>query len=182
MNSHFRIFIVGFLLLSNSSFACDCSFINDLKKSQEQSLEFFELVFIAEVVSVDTKNDSNHYNDEYQVVVKETFKGDIKVNQILNGKVSSSCSVLPEKGLWLIYTMVDANGIIEFSSCGISRSFTKPYHLYFAPYVPYPPTKKENNLDLQIDVKIDVEIDSIKRKYQAFQDLKAEIEWLRGKK
>ncbi len=97
---------------------------------------------------------------------------------MLTGKVSSSCSIFPEKGLWLIYTMVDENGIIEFSSCGLSRSFNQPDYLYFASYVPNPPTKKEESLDFQLEV----EMDFVRKKYQAFLDLKEEIEWLRKKK
>ncbi len=180
-----RLYIILIFLTSQlSAEACDCSGIRNLNNARETAFKEADLVFVAEVVSIgenyDYSSEGWFNNKIFEVKVKESFKG-AKVGDLLKGNALTSCSGFPDKGIWLIYANLDANGMIAFSTCGLSRSFQKPQHIFFKGYTSRPPTKEESE-NPKLNFYIDWSIELATIQLQAAKDLKEEIYWLRTKK
>lgn len=113
------IYLFSFQL--SISFACDCKSIEDLKKTQKESYNTSQLIFIGELV------DSNK-NNSYQFKVIEILKGNVN-DSIIFGQYQSSCSDIPNRigEIWLVYTNPNKDGIIDIDMCGLSRSFDQPF-------------------------------------------------------
>lgn len=162
--------------------ACDCSRIRNLTETQSASFEESDLVVIASVESV---GESMRYQSQgwfnnkiFEVEVTENFKG-AKVGEVLKGHALTSCSGYPDTGLWLIYANIDDEGLISFSTCGLSRAFHKPEQIYYDEYTARPPTKEELE-NPQPNDDLDWAIEQANVKLTAAKDLKEEVLWLRS--
>lgn len=181
-----RYFFLLFLFVASQPFCfgCDCSRIADLKKSRVVSFEESELVFIAKVVSTGEseklKSKGWFNNKIFELEVTENFKG-TRTGQIVNGRALTSCSGYPDSGIWLIYGNYDSEGFLNYSICGLSRSFYKPQLISYEEYTPRPPTLEELK-NPQPDDDLDWSIEMANIKLSAAIDLKEEVHWLRTQK
>ncbi len=121
------ILILIFFSFGIESFACECHKIlwakwnkNDVKKTIKSA----DVIFIGKLVS--------STEDYYQFKVFETFKGTIKNGEIIEGYYPTSCSGRPYhklKGFWVFYgyyEKMDDEKILNYSSCGPTRSLNYP--------------------------------------------------------
>lgn len=156
--------------------ACDCK-TSSLKKLQDLSYDESPLIFVGDVLT------SNQKTGTYKIKVVEIFKGQTKTT-IIEGKSLTSCSGFPDRGRWIIYTETYKDGVIDFNSCGLSRSFENPQFIMVTEYkVPPPPSKEyETESKYSIQANIDFERAMLKLKEKALTDLEIEIEDLRKRK
>lgn len=171
-----RVTLIILLFLTwTDLFACDCH-RRTLAEAQRRSIETSQQIFIGDVLTSD--NDKG----TYEIKIVEIFKGEIKPKTI-KGKVMTSCSGFPDKGRWIIYATIFDNGVIDFDSCGPSRSFENPHHIYIwtADYKIPPPPTRESEMDSKysIQASIDFEREMTRLKEKALNDLEIEIEGLR---
>ncbi|WP_299781697.1 hypothetical protein [uncultured Formosa sp.] len=119
------LMIIG---LSSESFACECNkliWAEWNKEDVKESMEFNDVIFIAELVSVN--------KDYYEFKVLEVFKGKLKKNEIIKGFYLTSCSGWPKKqrtGEWIFYGHYEQDEndekILNYSQCGPTRSLCHP--------------------------------------------------------
>ena len=117
-----KLILTSFLVfITHIAHTCDCKMIQNLRETQIDSYKTNELIFLAKVV--ESTDDGS-----YKLKIIELFKG-THTGSFIEGKVESSCSLYPheEDGPLLIYTNPKADGTIDISSCGLSRSFKYPY-------------------------------------------------------
>jgi hypothetical protein len=173
-----EIIIVIFLLsiIHVNSLACDCD-AKGLKENQARSFKYSPIIFVGDVLFADQKTGT------YEIKIVEVFKGEIKTPTIA-GKVLTSCSGLPKNGRWIIYADSVSNGMIDFSMCGLSRSFENPHDVNVKEYeIPPPPTKEyETDSKFSIQANINLQRNILNLKAEALTDLELEIEELRKMK
>ncbi|KAA5536042.1 hypothetical protein [Paenimyroides baculatum] len=114
------IFITLLLFISTSRlFACDCG-ESDLKKIDERSYKYSDLIIIGDVVKT---------GENYKIKVIEVLKGEEK-DKIIRGTVTdergytNSCFTIPrEKGRYIFYLNEIKKGkyFYSYSSCSGSR-------------------------------------------------------------
>lgn len=125
------------------AFACDCSPIYLSRWKAERVREYVnnsELVFIGEAFTGE--------NAKYGIKVLDVFKGDITPGTVLYGVSQSSCSQSAGEGIWIVYTSVLPDGLIDLELCSLTRSITDPY-LFTPP--PLPPPELGINYDSLMD-------------------------------
>lgn len=169
-------FIILFFITWTDLIACTCN-RRTLKETQEASIKQSSLIFIGDVIEFNNKNRT------YKLKVVEILKGETNTH-IIEGASLTSCSGFANKGRWLIYVDTYQNGIIDFTFCGLSRSFENPHSicLWATDYkIPGPPPKDISKKQLR-QLKIENEKVMTSLKEMAKADLKAEIEELRKKK
>lgn len=162
------------LLIIRAS-ACTCG-MKSLKENQVVSYNSAELIFIGDVVDIDT------ITGNYKIEIVELLKG-LPKTKTVNGTTLTSCSGFPSLGRWILYAGYDGE-TIEFSSCGMSRSFSDPQYVFVEDYVyPIPPRgiweeKSPESTDIYFGLLERI----LTIKENALTDLKVEIEELRLKK
>jgi len=144
--------------------------IKDLTDVQRQSYQDSELVFIGEPIRVNS-------DGSYELKVIEVLKGTLDQFRIL-GQANTSCSLTPElnDGLWIIYTNINSDGLIDIMDCGLSRSYSFPF-IYNEQTSPPPPP--DIYADDQAIHMIEHEQRIAEHLNKALNVLKAEIEQLR---
>ncbi|MDZ4716153.1 MAG: hypothetical protein SH819_11865 [Cytophagales bacterium] len=161
-----------FLLLGTQVVACDCKSLT-LQNQQDLGFKESPLIFIGDVIEFDSNAGT------YKLQIVELFKGKSDAN-IIVGKYLTSCSGFPKNGRWIIYAGTFENGILDFSSCGLSRSFHEPH---FANAIEYrlPPPMKTEYTDSKKSIKTCIELERAiaKLQKQALYDLELEIDQLR---
>lgn len=175
------------LLLIGGHFAagaCSCNPHKNLHASRKYELKHADLIFIGKVTPIPENHPSSPADwgksPIFKVVVTEQFKG-VNVGDTLSGILSSSCSINPTAGLWLIYAEVNDQGLISISSCGLSRAFYQPERIFYDQYSIRPPTIAELE-NPQPNDDLDWAIALANIKLQAAKDLKEEVLWLRTKR
>ena len=135
-----KILTTIFILQSVFGFACDCSPIKDHDKLIESSFNYYDQIFIGEIIEID---------NELWIEVTEVFKGDLTQDQLLKtGFEGHSCSYhFGQKGFALFYGTVKTNEFFA-SICSPTRMFDKPY-LYPPPPPPLPESKPDPKVDKQ---------------------------------
>jgi len=158
-----KILTTIFILQSVFGFACDCSPIKDHDKLIESSFNYYDQIFIGEIIEID---------NELWIEVTEVFKGDLTQEQLLKtGFEGHSCSYhFGQKGFALFYGTVRTNEFFA-SICSPTRMFDKPY-LY-----PPPPPLPESKPDPKGDKQRMVNYENAEKKR-----LEYEIEQLRKRK
>jgi hypothetical protein len=156
--------------------ACDCH-IKTLKENQTLSYSYAQLIFVGEVVEIDTATRN------YKVEIVELLKGALKSNTVI-GIATTSCSGFPGLGLWIIYADSFDGETIEFSSCGMSRSFSDPQYAMVKDYsYPIPPKElRDKKSNHSTDTYLELYKMILELKEKALMDLKTEIEDLRKRK
>lgn len=111
-------------------FACECNRLIWSEWDKEEvknSMEFNEVIFIGELVSVKKAH--------YEFKVLNVFKGKLKENDIIKGFYVTSCSGWPSDkrtGEWIFYGFYeqDQNGrkVLNYSQCGPTRSLNYPIY------------------------------------------------------
>lgn len=169
-------FIILLFITCTDSIACRCTW-RTLKETQEASIKQSPLIFIGDVIEFNNKNGT------YKLKVVEILKGDTNTH-IIEGASLTSCSGFANKGRWLIYVDTFHNGVIDFTFCGLSRSFKNPHSIYLwaTDYkIPGPPPKNISKKQLkQLKIENEKVMNSLRKIAKA--DLEAEIEELRKKK
>jgi hypothetical protein len=168
-------FIILLLVTWTYSIACTCN-RRTLKETQETSIKQSPLIFIGDVIEFNNKNRT------YKLKIVEILKGEAKTN-VIEGASLTSCSGFADKGRWIVYADTYDNGIIDFTFCGLSRSFENPHLIYLwaTDYkIPGPPPKGTSKKQLrQQEIENKRTMTSLRE--TAKKDLEAEIEKLRKK-
>jgi|JI9StandDraft_1071089.scaffolds.fasta_scaffold74770_3 hypothetical protein len=170
MRTHLTILLT---LLTISTWACDCK-IKSLKENQDLSYNYAQLIFIGDVVEIDTTTGN------YKIEIVEILKGKSKA-KIVKGTAMTSCSGFPGLGRWIIYAESFDGDTIEFSSCGMSRSFSDPQYVMISDYT-YPLPPKDLSEMKSTDIHLDLLTKILTIKEKALSDLKTEIIDLRKRK
>lgn len=176
-----RFIVLTVLMISVyfSTKACDCKEIPDLEEARITSYQYADLVFIGKVVMIGENHDytdKGWFNNRiFELRVVESFKG-TEVNTLLKGHALTSCSEVPDKGMWLIYANLDEYGMVSISACGLSRSFYSPDLILVNQYLLTPATAEEPE---DFNREIDKAIEKANIKLLATQELKEEVLWLR---
>ncbi|RAI94004.1 hypothetical protein [Algoriphagus yeomjeoni] len=161
-------FILVFLLVTElySEKLCDCYFQEDLASAQKLNYEESDLIFLGKIVE---RNDDGSFKFE----VLETLKGE-EVGFVI-GSLTNSCTIFPDENeeFWLVYTnSPNSDEFITMSQCGLSRSFKFPYLLKFTSP---PPPRNPSDPTLHLES----ELEYSKKRIEALEILKSEIEQLR---
>ena len=124
-----QILILIFILQAVPGLACECSPLKDHDKLIEASFSYYEEIFTGTIVKKD---------NELWIVIKEVFKGDLDIGQVLKpGYEGSSCDYyFAEEGVGLFYGFVTDKSFYA-SMCSPTRMFKRPY-LYPPPPPPIP--------------------------------------------
>ncbi|WP_163399223.1 hypothetical protein [Flavobacterium fluviatile] len=143
------------LVVSINSYCCDCKTI-----SKEAEYATSDFIFLGEIITV---------NDQFfEIKTIEVFKG--KTIKKIKSYISD-CGIHPNKGeIWLLYSKKNDKNIFFISSCGNSRSFTKPFVLSDV-NLPSPPPLNSTTLLNELNQKKYFKI--------ALLQLKLDIEKLR---
>jgi hypothetical protein len=168
-----KYIVTVFLLIQcGKVIACDCKTTN-LKQAQEFGYES-SLIFIGDVLSVDKEAGT------YSFDVVEVLKGKTS-SKIVKGRIHTSCSGYPDQGRWIIYADIFDEEVIDFSSCGPSRSFHNPERINAKEYVILPP-KDVAESGFSVDAQILFERRVLAMKSKALDDLELEIADLRKRR
>ncbi|CAI2766940.1 hypothetical protein [Flavobacterium collinsii] len=150
-----QLLILLLLVASIDSYCCDCKTI-----SKETEYVNSDFVFLGKIISINDKF--------FEVKILEVFKG--KEIKIIKSYISN-CGIHPKKDeIWLLYSKKNADKTFFISTCGNSRSFSKPFILTDTSLPPPPPITKPTFLN-QINEKSYFKI--------ALLQLKLDIEKLR---
>ncbi|WP_345167457.1 hypothetical protein [Nibribacter koreensis] len=117
------LYLIGllFLFLHLEAHACTCTKYYWSPEQVKHDLHFSELVFIAEPIF---KNSKEQIINSYYLKVIEVIKGTVN-NDTLIGNYWSSCSGVPNhKGRWIIYSEHIQNDSISYSECGLTRNIS----------------------------------------------------------
>jgi len=155
--------------------ACDCK-IRTIKESQATSYSSSQLILIGNVVEIDT------VTGNYRIEIMELLKGSSTIKTI-SGVTTTSCSGFPSLGPWIIYADSFEGETIEFSSCGMSRSFSDPQYAMVKDYAyPIPPKELMKRSDDSTNAYLELSKRILTIKEKALADLKIEIEELRKRR
>lgn len=171
------------------SIGCDCGTIKDLRKAQDKAFLDYELIFVGQFIQ---STEDGHY----QLKIIELFKGDTtKTGSVIRGKEMNSCSISPNfsERTWLVYSRPNDDGLIDISSCGLSRSFEFPFLANENASIPPPPpivadphiiddTDKTESIEADVTELLDFEMQLTEYKEKALVVLKDEIAQLRKKR
>jgi hypothetical protein len=168
------ILILTFFI--HESFSCDCKDRMDLNIARITEYNNSEIIFLGEVISISDDQLS------YRVSVIEVYKGDLKTNQIIEGKNHQFCApFINYTGQWLLYGNIE-NGKLKVNICGLTRSLEFPeQNRYFrAPPPPPPPLYPEDSMKYKTILS---ESEKAEKEYQiiARKEINKEIELLRTK-
>jgi hypothetical protein len=167
------ILIVLLTLVTTRAIACDCK-KKALKQNQIESYERAQLIIIGDVIEFDSASRS------YKIRIAEILKGSSKDN-IISGITPTSCSGYPNSGRWIIYADSFSGGVIEFSSCGMSRSFSDPHSVNVKEYSL--PTQKKHSEEMKSRESTDTYLNFLEEvqslQSRALADLRREIQYLR---
>jgi hypothetical protein len=140
------LLVIGVVLYSQYSFACDCPYIFGEKweaKRVTDGIKKSEAVFIGEVVAYD--------DSTYKMKVLDVFKGKIEADTLVGYNKNSDCTNIITQGMWIIYTNLDGNKRIpEVSLCSLSRSLSEP----LLNFPPPPPRQQLDSLALSEREKV----------------------------
>lgn len=107
------ILLLKFILLFENSYACDCQKPSKRDTSVVYGLQNYNLVFLGEII------ESNHKS--YSIKVLELYKGSVESETIYGG-TSDNCSVIPAKGLCIVFANRDKNSFLNIRICSPSLS------------------------------------------------------------
>jgi hypothetical protein len=164
-----------FLIMGTNAIACDCKSLA-LRDQQNSSFKESSLIFIGDVLESDSKAGT------YKLQVIERLKGQTETD-IIVGKYLNSCSGFPKNGRWIIYVDTFKNGIMSFSSCGLSRSFHEPHLVNVTEYKLPPPEEthqKDSKKSIQVSIEFERAIATLQER--ALKDLELEIDQLRKRR
>lgn len=129
-----KLLFILFLLPISQVYACDCKEMS-LLQNQVISKSSSKIIIIGKLISYDVNNGT------YLFQSLEVLKGMI-LNDTISGRIIDRCSGFPTiNGKWIIYVDSIEDGFINFSQCGMSRSFSKPESVRVLEYFIGPPQK-----------------------------------------
>jgi hypothetical protein len=161
--------------MGTTAIACDCKSLT-LRGQQNSSFKESYLIFIGDVLESDSKAGT------YRFQVVEFLKGQSETN-IIVGKYLTGCSGFPKSGRWIIYVDTFKNGIMNFNSCGLSRSFHEPHFVSVTEYrLPPPIETKQKDSKKSIQMSFEFERAMATIQERALKDLELEIDQLRNRK
>lgn len=167
--------IILLLLFLNFSigYACSCVSVKNITKKAELEFNISTNVFSGYITY---KNEINQYTD---ILIKEVFKGEIKVGQTIR-IYFTDCEPYPVlEQTWLIYSYLE-DGYNTIQKCGISRDLKNPEKSYiynqYKIKLPLPDEPYIEETELEKRNRI------IERRRKAKQELRNELIWLRSKK
>jgi hypothetical protein len=130
MKRTLTLFVLIFFVLD--IYSCDCKTKKKLDVARQTQFENAEIVILGDVFFI-----SSDYM-KFQIRILETFKGELKPDQIIEGENHLYCEPNANSiGQWLIYGYIE-NGKLKTIICGLSRSLKSPEdNRYF--WAPPPP-------------------------------------------
>ena len=133
-----KLILIIYFTTTFTSWACSCPPLKKLDYERNAEYQNAEFIFIGKIYNL-----KNHKR-VFEVKVKEIFKGNLNVGQIINGGNNYYCEPFVNKnGEWLIYGKIE-NGILFIKECGLSRSLKNPENNnYFNIPIPPPPPNSE---------------------------------------
>ena len=142
--------------------ACDCAPINNVDRALDHEYKFVDDVFVGDVKWFD--NDSTNF----EIIVCEVFKGDLKPGQKIKGINEGLCGPFVFKtGEWIF--LGTYSNKFKVHDCGLTTDLDEPWTILPPP--PPPETEKELGQDW---------LDKWKEKSR--QEAYRQIEILRNKK
>jgi hypothetical protein len=171
-----KLILIIYFISTLTSWACDCGPLKKLDYERNAEYQNAEFIFIGYIYNL--KNNKR----VFEVKVKEIFKGNLKIGQIINGKNNYYCEpFVNESGDWLIYGKIE-NGKLLISLCGLSRSLKNPENnrYFIPPVLPPPPPPNSERTQVQLE-NLPKKSPKESRKF-ALKELKYEISELRKKK
>lgn len=124
-----------FLLpIQNGIDACDCARIENWRTATAGEYEYVKDVFIGDVKIISDDR------TEYELIVTEVFKGDLKVGTVVKGINPKYCGpIINKKGQWLFFGTFSNN--FHLNECGLTSNIEEPWGI-----LP-PPPPSELKLD-----------------------------------
>lgn len=107
------ILFLKFILFSGNSYACDCQKPSRRDTSVVYGLQNYNLIFLGEII------ESNH--NTYSIKILELYKGSVESETIYGG-TRDNCSVIPAKGLCIVFANRDKNSFLDIRLCSPSLS------------------------------------------------------------
>ncbi|NJB84188.1 hypothetical protein [Wenyingzhuangia aestuarii] len=127
-----NIFLIILFLSFSETYSCTCAPMKRLDIAQVEEYEYSEFVLIGEIIEIDNEKRT------FKVKVKETFKGNLKNESIIEFRNHKYCEpVVEKKSEWLIYSILKDNKF-EINTCGTSRDLNNLERLYIPPPPPVP--------------------------------------------
>lgn len=135
MTHLYSIIALLFLLpITNEVAVCDCVWSKNWRKAIVKEYESVDDVFIGEVKSISDDN------LEYEVIVTDVLKGNLKVGTAVTGINPIYCDpIVDKKGPWLFFgTLLDN---FYLNECGYTSNIEKPWSITPPPPPPPPELK-----------------------------------------
>lgn len=126
---------MAIFFLPNGTDVCTCAPNGNWRKATPKEYENVEDVFIGDVTILEN-------NSDYEIVVCEVFKGELKSGQSIKGENLRYCGPNVNKnGQWVLFGNYSTTFLVN--DCGLSSSITEPFGMYPPP----PPPKKNSDVD-----------------------------------
>ena len=126
----YSIIILIFLLpVTNEVEVCDCARIENWRTATVGEYEYVKDVFIGEVKKI------SEDKTEYEFVVLEVFKGNLKVGRTVKGINPKYCEPdVNKKGHWLFFGAFSDN--FNLNECGLTSNIEEPWRILPPPPPP----------------------------------------------
>ena len=115
-----KLIILIYFIATLTSFACTCAPQIKLDSQRKEEIKKSKVIIIGIVSKI------NLNKQKFELKVREVFKGNLRVDQVIIGQSIFSCVPFVDKnGEWLIYGNFE-NGMLTINTCGLSRSLNHP--------------------------------------------------------
>ncbi|MCY2686788.1 hypothetical protein [Salinimicrobium sp. TH3] len=105
---YFIFILTFFIWFSESRENCTCAPVGNWKGATEAEFRNVELVFTGDVQRIEESG------SEYEIVVCEVFKGNLKEGQRISGINPASCNpIVDQKGQWLFFGKMDQGNFTQ---------------------------------------------------------------------
>ncbi|WP_435577887.1 hypothetical protein [Gilvibacter sp.] len=145
--------IIFLLAYIPKSFACLClNLWNEWDESEvREQFSYTDVIFIGELKSISLEEKC------YEFEIINTFKGDLKKEEIVQGYYMNSCSAMPTlNGKYLIYGSyynLDGKMILEYGQCSsskwIEKIHTQELAIYFEKELEFLNRHFDTNVELE---------------------------------
>jgi hypothetical protein len=128
--------IVSLFFVPNGTNICSCAPNGKWRIETPKEYNYVDDVFIGDVKEI------GESKFDYEIVVCEVFKGNLKAGQVVKGTNPRSCSPFVDKlGEWVFFGKYSTD--FKTNDCGMSSNIAEPFGMFPPP----PPPKPNTDID-----------------------------------
>ena len=139
MNNSYLL-IIGTIFLLNGINFCDCAPIENWRTATDKEYDYVDNVFIGDV------NLISENKNEYELVVCEVFKGNLKIGQRIKGINPKYCPpIVNKEGQWLFFGKFSTD--FKLNECGLTTNIEEPWKILPPPPPPHLKSEEQTIID-----------------------------------